>query len=388
MWKRTYVLLLSIITITGAMASLPTPVCAKPGPFRIRGWSNSIEGRYASRGKDSVYLTLDSVTMLTAHDNPLIIRRIYMAAGETTDRARFTEVRRIEQRLSGEFEYGGKIFRWDLSKEGSLFGLDTLLRDLPGGYYTFYATADDGQGEGDPANFITLELPPSPSAVLSAPVIEEATSPAIGLAVLRLAPMQFSGSGDPTMFFNVYRADGRTTDPSEFRVLQIGPKPSDAIDTVRGGIGYVREIAVARMKSGEASFYVAVKTEPGAGKEMLTSNIVSVRVEGSRTTDDPIVKLAHIAPPSAVHVVDLQREMAGAVYPNPAADIVWIPLPGGAGEAAIRIVDARGEIVLESRSSADGAHVAIDCAALPPGPYWASITRGRRSLLRGLVIAR
>ena len=56
-------------------------------------------------------------------------------------------------------------------------------------------------------------------------------------------------------------------------------------------------------------------------------------------------------------------------YPNPAADIIRVPVKGLAGAASLRIIDAKGAIASTQRVRGTEGTVAVDVAGLAPGMY-------------------
>jgi hypothetical protein len=273
---------------------------AKVTSIAIKSFWDWGQGRYASRDSGSVSLVIAPLTMESVHGNPLIQIHMYRADGRTTDPSKFTKVRTLFRHYLTYDMLHGEERELKLDEVGFYFDLDSMLRDLRGESYSFYVTADDGDGETSPSNVLTLELTPLPSTALSVPVIEEITSPVIGMAVIRLSPMRFLGDGLPAIWFTVHYADGATTNPSDFRTVMIGGSTWNKIDSTLEGIGDVRQIVVAGLKSGETSFFVSVKTEPADGVEAVPSNIMTANVHGARTIDDPLVTVVHIRLPSGV----------------------------------------------------------------------------------------
>ena len=71
-----------------------------------------------------------------------------------------------------------------------------------------------------------------------------------------------------------------------------------------------------------------------------------------------------------------------APYPNPADNVIHIPLPGdGLPNRRLRIIDANGLIVADRRVDSETTLIRFDISALKPGWYTYQLYTTDRTLL-------
>ena len=82
-------------------------------------------------------------------------------------------------------------------------------------------------------------------------------------------------------------------------------------------------------------------------------------------------------------------EGIGQAYPNPASDMVQIDFANElSGEANFKLVNNKGQVLLNDKVSASQNNLRIDVSKLKAGIYWLIFTSDNQSVARKIVIAR
>lgn len=84
-----------------------------------------------------------------------------------------------------------------------------------------------------------------------------------------------------------------------------------------------------------------------------------------------------------------ELEGIGVAYPNPAMDVVTVDFAGGlSADAAIKLVNAKGQVLLADKLSAGETNLKVDVSKLKAGVYWLIFSSNNNTAARKIVVAR
>lgn len=296
---------------------------------------------YTPRDHASVETT--PLTMASLRGNPMVWYKLYLAHGAETDLTKFDSVSMTGTRFSGAEMSGGQVFTWRLDSNGRGAPFFKALRPLPPGTYSAYVTADDGDGPSPPSNILTFELMPWPDEIVAPPAIASAHSPAAGIVVLRISPVDRLRDIGIEPSISIHRADGRTEDSAAFKGLGSRIAPTRYFEDTEG---FTRtgtlEVIVTGLKSGTTSFVARAQLERGAWARSVSGPVVTIDVAGTSPRDEfPDITFVPLETSS---VVESRSRRSLHPYPNPATTSITLRSPRD-GAVDVTIVDHLGRRV-------------------------------------------
>ncbi|MDO5760823.1 MAG: agmatine deiminase family protein [Bacteroidota bacterium] len=78
----------------------------------------------------------------------------------------------------------------------------------------------------------------------------------------------------------------------------------------------------------------------------------------------------------------------GQVYPTPATNRITIDLPQSNQKIYYRVVNLKGQVLLEGKTESNSSKLGLDVSSLKAGNYWISFTDGNFSTVRKIIVAR